>query len=283
MTARKTPFDVRIDIRAERGYLRDLGRAFGGALLFTMPLLMTMEMWAFGVAMDRARLLIFILASIPLLYGLAYYAGFSARRGLVNNLLDTATALGVAIVTAAVLLSLFGLIDANTSLHDAAGSIAVQAVPGAIGALLARRQMAGGDEGDEEGDAAGDASYAGELFLMAAGALFLALNLAPTEEMILIGYQASDWHALALIAVSLMLLHAIVYSAGFAGQEEQGHPVKAFFHFTLPGYAIAIGVSLFVLWAFGRTDDHGMSGVATTAVVLGFPASLGAAAARLLV
>ncbi|MDQ8028277.1 MAG: DUF2391 family protein, partial [Brevundimonas sp.] len=33
-----------------RGYLNDLGRAFGGALLFSIPLLMTMEMWLQGVA-----------------------------------------------------------------------------------------------------------------------------------------------------------------------------------------------------------------------------------------
>ena len=33
-----------IDLSRERAYLRDLGRAFGGALVFSIPLLMTMEM-----------------------------------------------------------------------------------------------------------------------------------------------------------------------------------------------------------------------------------------------
>ena len=46
-----------IDLSRERAYLRDLGRAFGGALVFSIPLLMTMEMWEQGVAMDRGRLL----------------------------------------------------------------------------------------------------------------------------------------------------------------------------------------------------------------------------------
>jgi putative integral membrane protein (TIGR02587 family) len=268
----------------EWGYARDLGRAFGGALLFILPLLMTMEMWAFGFAMDRARLLIFIVASLPLLYGLCYYAGFSARRGLVNDLLDTAVALFVGFITAAALLSLFGVLTLETAPADAGGQIAIQAIPGAIGALLARRQLSGGEgahagsDGDEE-----EASYFGELFLMAVGALFLALNLAPTEEMILIGYKATPWHALAILVVSLILLHVVVFTAGFAGQEEQDRPVTAFFHFTLPGYAIALGTSLVVLWAFGRTDGEDLAGIVNTTVVLALPASIGAAAARLLV
>ena len=268
----------------EWGYARDLGRAFGGALLFILPLLMTMEMWAFGFAMDRARLLVFIAAALPLLYGLCYYAGFTARRGLVNDLLDTAAALFVGFVTGAALLGLFGVLTLQTTAADAAGQIAIQAVPGAIGALLARRQLSGGGGSDAGSDGdEGDASYLGELFLMAVGALFLALNLAPTEEMILIGYKATPWHALAILVASLVLLHVVVFTAGFAGQEDQDRPVMAFFHFTLPGYAIALGTSVFVLWAFGRTDGEDIPGIVNTTVVLALPASIGAAAARLLV
>jgi putative integral membrane protein (TIGR02587 family) len=269
----------------ERTYVRDLARAFGGALLFILPLLMTMEMWAFGFSMDRIRLLVFIAASLPLLFGLAYYAGFSARRGLANDLLDTSAALAVGFLTAAGLLLLLGVITPQTTLPDSIGQVMIQAVPGAIGALLARRQLSGG-AGDTDAGANGDegeASYPGELFLMAVGALFLALNLAPTEEMILIGYKATPWHALAILIVSLTMLHVVVFTAGFAGQEEHDRPGEAFLHFTLPGYAIALGVSLFTLWAFGRTDGEDLAGVVNTTVVLGLPASVGAAAARLLV
>ena len=269
------------DRRRETAYARDLGRAFAGALLFSIPLLMTMEMWEQGVAMDRWRMLLFVLAGLPLLYGLAYYAGFSNRRGLRNDLMDTAAALAVGFVTAAVLLALFGVLRWDTAPREAVGMIALQAVPGAMGALLARRQLAG-DGGDADGDEDA-ASYTGELFLMAAGALFFALNMAPTEEMILIAYKATPWHALALVAASILLLHLIVFRAGFAGQEEADRPAVAFLHFTLPGYAIALGVSLFVLFVFGRTDGHDLSGVVQSTVVLGLPASIGAAAARLLV
>ena len=42
-------------------YIRDLGRAFGGALLFSLPLLMTMEMWALGFGAPPERRLIYLL------------------------------------------------------------------------------------------------------------------------------------------------------------------------------------------------------------------------------
>lgn len=264
----------------ELSYAKDLGRAFGGALLFILPLLMTMEMWGFGIFMDRARMLAFIAAALPLLVGLAYYAGFSARRGPLNAVLDTAAALAVGFITAIVLLLLFGVITPQTTAESAMGQVAIQAIPGAIGALLARRQLAGGGQAEGNED---EASYAGELFLMAVGALFLAINVAPTEEMILIGYKATPWHAIAILCASVILLHVVVFNAGFAGQEDQDKPVMAFFHFTLPGYAIALGVSLFTLWAFGRTYGEDLAGIVNTAVVLGLPAAIGAGAARLLV
>ena len=275
-----TPAAPFVNLDRERAYVSDLGRAFAGALVFNIPLLMTMEMWEQGVVMGRWRLLLFILTGLPLLYGLAYYAGFSKRRGLVNDALDTAVALAVGFVTASLLLILFGVVEWDAPPHQALGMVALQAVPGAMGALLARRQLSGNGGGDTDED---QASYFGELFLMAAGALFFALNVAPTEEMILIAYKATPAHILTLIAVSILLLHLIVFKAGFAGQEEADHPIKAFLHFTLPGYAIALAVSLFTLFLFGRTDGHDIAGAVQACVVLGFPAAIGAAAARLLV
>ena len=270
-----------IDPARERAYAKDLARGFGGALIFGFPLLMTMEMWRFGLYLDRPRLAVFIGLSLPLLYGLAKYAGFSRHRGLRHDLLDAFGALAVGFVTSGVLLALFGVLTPDATADEIAGKLALQAMPAAVGALLARRQLAGAggkDDGDED-----DASYFGEVFLMAAGALFLAFNVAPTEEMILIAYKMSPWHTLALAVLSIALLHAFVYSVGFAGQEAHDRPWVAFAHYTLVGYGVALVVSLYVLWTFGRTDGQAVAELVSTTVVLAFPAALGAAAARLLV
>ena len=270
-------FDRAREIR----YARDLARAFGGALLFGLPLLMTMEMWWFGFVLEPWRLAVFLLAALPLLLGLAFYAGFSARhRGLGHALLDTFVALAVGFLTAAAALALLGVLEVDAPPRQVAGQLLLQAVAGAMGALLAGRQLSAGAEDVGEED---QASYPGELFLMVAGALFLALNMAPTEEMILIAYRMSAGHVVALMVASLILMHALVYSVGFPGQEAHDRPLGAFAHYTLPGYALVLLVSLYVLWVFGRTEGHGLAETVDAMVVLGFPGALGAAAARLLV
>lgn len=270
---------ARLDPDRERSYAACLGRAFGGALIFAFPLLMTMEMWALGIAMPPARLIALVLLALPLIYGLSDYAGFNAQRGWRDDLLNTLSALAVGFATSAAFLALFGLLGPDVSLGEAVRRITLQAVPAAIGATLARRQLGvGAEEGDED-----TASYFGELFLMTAGALVLAFNVAPTEEVVLIAWQMAGWQILLLALASIVLLHLLVFSVGFAGQEDAGHPGAALFRFTLVGYAIAILVSLFVLWVFGRLDGQTPAMIVATTAVLAFPAALGAAVARLLV
>jgi putative integral membrane protein (TIGR02587 family) len=121
---------------------------------------------------------------------------------------------------------------------------------------------------------------------MAVGALFLAFNVAPTEEMILLAYRMTHWHVLALAITSILLMHAFVYAVNFRGSPEtpQGASLSnLFFRYTLPGYAIALLVSAYVLWTFGRYEGDPVTAMIMQAVVLGFPASIGAAAARLVV
>ncbi|WP_297800693.1 TIGR02587 family membrane protein [uncultured Brevundimonas sp.] len=262
---------------SESAYLRDLGRAFGGALLFALPLLMTMEMWELGMVLEPWRLLLCLLAGLPILYGLSHYAGFSDRSGPVLNLLDTLGAVFVGAITACGLMLLFNVLEVD-NLRIATGQMTLQIVPAAMGALVARKQLSSG-----RGDKVKKGDYVGELFLMAAGALYLGLNLAPTEEMRLIAYRIGPLAGLGIMALSLVLLHLIVFEVGFAGQEEKSSPMGALMHFTVPGYALCLLISAGILGLFGSQDGHEMAAMATNTVVLAFPASLGAAAARLLV
>ena len=57
-------------------YAIGLARAFGGAIIFGLPLLMTMEMWSLGFAMGRGRLLLLVAFTLVLLVGLSYFSGF---------------------------------------------------------------------------------------------------------------------------------------------------------------------------------------------------------------
>lgn len=259
-----------------------LGRAFGGAIVFAFPLMMTMEMWWLGFYMEPLRLALFLVLMVPVLIGLSRYSGFRETFDWSEDAEDAFVAYAVGLTVSAVLLGIFGVLKPGMPPGEILGKIGLQAVPASIGAILAQTQLGQNREAAERKRQ--QASYGGELFMMAAGALFVAFNVAPTEEVVLIAYQMTPWHALALVALSLLVMHAFVYALGFRGQEV-GPPGAGlrhlFLHFTVVGYAIALLVSLYVLWTFGRLDGTGPVTLAMISVVLGFPSALGAAAARL--
>ncbi len=269
-----------------RVYAIGLARAFGGAVIFAVPLLMTMEMWSLGFTMGRGRLLLFMSVNFAILIGLSSFAGFEKTFGWKADALDAFAAFGVGVITSAAILALFRVVTPDMPWGEIVGKVALQSVPASIGAMLGRKQLGAEQDTEAEEERKREAGYGGELFLMLAGALFLAFNVAPTEEMVLIAFQMTPWHALALGAVSIVLLHVFVYTVGFSGQEtrpEGGTFLSTFLHFTLAGYGIALLVSLYVLWTFGRTEAVAPPQIAMMTVVLAFPAALGAAIARLVI
>ncbi len=121
---------------------------------------------------------------------------------------------------------------------------------------------------------------------MIAGAVFLAFNVAPTEEMILIAFKMSAVQGIGLMLLSIALLHAFVYALDFRGKEalpERMGFVEGVLSYSIAGYGIAVLVTLYVLWTFGRTDGAAIADIVMMTVVLAFPAALGAAAARLII
>lgn len=256
-----------------------LGRAFAGALLFALPMLMTMELWDLGHVMPPLRLALLCALTLPLLVRLSRLGGLRPTASILDDLADALVAVAVAALAALVILFVFGVIDAGSSPREILGKVAIQTVPGAIGAMLARNQL--GESADQMDEAG--ATYSGELFLMAVGALFLSLNIAPTDEVFVIAYAMDPWRQLALLGLSVALLHGFVYSLGFRGAE-RGRPHEGFWsllvRFTLPGYALAVAVSLYALWSFGRLEGHALEAALGAVIVLSFPGALGAAAAR---
>ena len=288
------------DPTASRRFWRGLGRAVAGAVVFSLPLYMTMEMWQLGVAMDRGRLALLAALTFPLLVGLSHVSGFEPTFDLREDVVDAAVAWAVGVATGAGGMLLLGVLHAGQSVDEIVGTITLQAIPGSIGALLAHSQFGHDPDGDgadggtgsiaeDDGGTGGadgrPSTYASQLFVMAVGALFLAFNVAPTEEMVLIAYVITPWHLLALVGVSLAARHAFVSRVGFGGQESAapGTPAwSVFARYTVVGYAVAAGISAYVLWTFGRLDGTGVAESVATVLVLALPAAIGAAAARLL-
>jgi putative integral membrane protein (TIGR02587 family) len=256
-------------------------RAFGGAVLFALPLLMTMEMWQLGQSMERWRLALMMVLMVPLLIALSYFAGFEETFSIKDDAVDAFAAFAIGAVASAGMLLLWGALDARSSIDEIVSSVALQTVPASIGALLAQSQFGGPKEENKRKEA----GHLGELFLMVVGALFLALNVAPTEEIVVIAHRATLLRIGSIMLVSLAMMHALIFVLEFRGQAALPHGASgwhAFIHSTVAGYIVALAVSAYILWCFGRFDGTSIEAAAAAIVVLGLPASLGAAAARLI-
>lgn len=261
-------------------FVTGLGRGVAGALFLALPMLMTMEMWYLGFYIARERLLLLLLLNIPLLILLAHRIGFEETSTWREAIRDATIAYGIGILTSIVILTALGLLRGGMPASEIVGKVALQSVPASIGAMLGRSQLGDDDEEEEK-----ETAYHGELLMMAAGALFLSLNIAPTDEMMVLAYRMTVWHALVIAVLSMMLMHGFVYAVSFTGGHELSPETPwwhAFVRFTLPGYVIALSISIFALWIFERLGDSSAVEIMLSVIVLGFPASLGAAAARLI-
>ncbi len=106
-----------------------LARAVAGALLFSIPMLMTMEMWFLGFYMERERLLILLLLNLPLLVCLSHRIGFGRTATWRESARDAVIAYGMGVAASALILLLLGVIKFGVPPREWVGMIALQAVP----------------------------------------------------------------------------------------------------------------------------------------------------------
>jgi putative integral membrane protein (TIGR02587 family) len=274
---------VATDRRANLQFAQGLTRAFAGAVIFGLPLLMTMEMWWLAFEMSALRLALLIALFFPFLVALSWHVGFEPTFSVADDALDALVAYLVGVVASAVVLFLLGALRPGEGLREFVGKVSLQAVPASIGALLSQSQLGQSESGARM--RGGRETYASELFIMAVGALFLAFNVAPTEEVLMIAQRLDGAQSLLLALATLATMHAFVYGAAFRGQPlDHVHArwPSVFARFTVVGYAIALALSGYLLWSFGRLDGMPVAEAMAAVVVLAFPAAIGAAAARLI-
>ena len=70
-------------------YAVALARAFAGALIFCLALLLTMEMWWLGFYLEPWRLFQLTLVNIAILYGMSKVSGFEEARNWIDDVLDS--------------------------------------------------------------------------------------------------------------------------------------------------------------------------------------------------
>ncbi len=273
--------------------LRQLVRGVAGGLLLGLPPLFTMEMWFQGFMIDERKIVVLILFTFFIVMGYSAFSGFRRERSWPDLVLDSVATMGIAAVVAALALWLLGRIDPGIGLRDAIGKIGLQMIPISLGVSLAGAQLADPeDTGEEAADLGTEMAQAmhvepyGRFFVIVGAALFLSLNVAPTEETIFLAVGASWWTLALIVLASLLMSYAIVFYADFRGGPRRrrvknsplDHPLPE----TMVAYALSLVVSALLVWAFGRTDGVPVYPIVAQIVILGVVAAFGGAAGRLL-
>ena len=267
--------------------LREYARGMAGGLMFSLPLLYTMEVWWTGFVADPVRLMIYVVATFVLLLGYNHYAGLHQDASWSEVAIDSVEEMGLGLVVAALVLFLLGQLESDMQAFEIIGKITVEAMTVAIGISVGTSQLGGGDDrekGRAEASAKEEVTFSGQLVIAACGSMLFASNVAPTEEIIMIASEARVQNLLGLALLSILITGLILYYIEFTGSGRfvaaQGLVSVAIG--TIITYAVALVVSAAVLWFFGRMDDVTMNTAAAQVIVLGLAATLGASAGRLL-
>lgn len=269
--------------------LREYARGVAGGLLFSLPLLYTMEVWWAGFIARPLHLLFYFAAGFLLLFGYNRYAGLHEDASWLEVAFEAVEEMGLGLLLAAGFLWLLGQIDSGMPLPEILGKVVVEGVTAAIGVSVGSAQLAGNGEEEEKHQGMSGREtpgILGQLVLAACGAVLFASNVAPTEEIVMIAFESSPEKILGLALLSLLLGGIILFSSGFRGSkrltpDEHRGPFTILSR-TVVNYAVALVASAFILWFFGRFAGMPVSMCAAQTIVLGVAASLGASAGRLL-
>jgi len=286
------PASTATDAGPWRGEATDLVRAVSGGMLFGIPLLYTMEVWWIGSETQTARMVGVLAFMFVPVFLLTRTAGFRTTKDIRwrDAAIDSIETVAIAVVSVFLLLVLLREITAATPLEEALGKIVYEATPFAIGSAIAqhvlRRGRAEGD--DDSGESADDDDIHATVVDVGAttiGAVFVAFNVAPTDEIPMLAAAMPAAWLIALVLASLVISYCIVFVAGFSDQEKRHnqpgilqHPITE----TVASYLVSLCVAGGMLWFFQRlAAEDPVTVTLSHVVVLGLPAAVGGAAGRL--
>lgn len=287
--------------RSIRQSLEEYGRGIAGGLMFSLPLLFTMEMWWAGFIAHPYRLVVYILATFILLLGYNRFAGLRRDASIGEVAIDSVEEMGIGVLLAGFVLFLLGRISFEMPISETAGLVSIQAMTVAIGVSIGTAQLGAGGKKDEglAGDSGdqpaasskGSADSAskkvhlgGQLILALLGAVLFSANLAPTEEIVVIAIESTWLQLLGLALFSLLIAFLVLHYSDFKGAEKfvsAEHPSLILLG-TVLTYAIALCASALILYFFGRFDGVSVLTALAQTMTLAVGGTLGASAGRLL-
>ena len=268
--------------------LKEYGRGLGGGLLFSLPMLYTMELWSMGFLAGPIRLTIYLAVGIGLLLGYNHFVGLRGDHTIAESILESMEEMGLAFILTTFILYLIGLLKFGMSGQEVMGKIVVESLTVAIGISVGKSQLGNNGEGQElenDKDEKDQVNFWAQLAMAFCGAILVASNVAPTEEVLVIALGTASINLILIVLFSMGLGGIILYFSDFTGSDQsvaEPHGVADILAGTVIMYAVALASSSFMLWFFGRLDGLSLYAAVAEIVVLSFPGALGASAGRLL-
>lgn len=279
--------------------VKDLVTGISGGFLFGIPLMYTMEVWWIGSYTEPLLMLGVLAVTFLVIVLLHHTDGFrkNSSNSLRQIIMDSVEALALGLIGAAAILFLLQEVALETPLDESLGKIIFEAVPFSLGVALARTLISGGnkEESDEEQPQLSSSqrkkqryqATLADIGATAVGALFIAFNISPTDEISILAAVATAPWLLAIIAASLVISYGIVFVADFTTQQKRLQQEGLFHHplvETVMSYIISLVLAAFMLWFFHRLSvtDPWHIWLSYT-ILLGLPATIGGAAGRIAV
>src|SRR5690606_28670874 len=168
-------------------------------LLFSLPLLFTMEMWWAGFVAHPARLLVFVLVTFALLLVYNRYAGLHEDSSFLEILIDSVEEMGIGLMISALILWLLHRIHFAMPPAEILGKVIIEAMTVAIGVSVGTAQLGAeeeeSDSKQEKDDAQSDngkqsaeseqaPEFLEQIAMAMCGAVLIAANIGPTEEIV---------------------------------------------------------------------------------------------------
>lgn len=273
--------------------LKEYARGIAGGLLFSFPLLYTMEVWWAGFIATPMQLLLLMLVTYLLLLGYNRYAGMRPDMSWRSVFVDSVEEMGIGLALSfGVLLMLNRVTLFGMSVEEAMSKIIIEGMAVSIGVSVGTAQLGVKQDMTEEDKAVKRRlsqmrahSKMATAVLALCGAILVGGNVAPTEEILVIAVEAEPIHVLFMAIVSLVLSTMVVSFSDFKGtpSEVNGNVVFSTVSDTCLSYLIALAASAFSLWFFGRFDNMSFWNAFAECITLGVIATLGASAGRLLI
>lgn len=266
-------------------------------MLFSFPLLYTMEMWWAGFIASPTQLMVLIGVTYLLLLGYNRYAGMRQDASWRSVFVDSVEEMGIGIALSFGVLLMLNRISLNgMSIEEVMSKVVIEAMAVSIGVSVGTAQLGVSEDEDEQendsddqkGDEKPGKRETGKVataVLALCGAILVGGNVAPTEEILMIAVEAEPIHVLMMALVSLLLGMLVVSFSDFKGTNPKMSRNIAYniIYDTCISYLIALAASAFTLWFFGRFENMSFWNAFAQCITLGVIASLGASAGRLLI